>query len=302
MTSKVEYERRESDVSTIRGSIVVGVGPHGEDVNRALWESALWAGRRRTDLTLMSGVGGGQHHSSRSAGSGEGSQRRRRALYAVNSVAHRLARSTDVNQIVHTRVADQPAQQMLIEASTAAALIVVQRRELRTAARLRFGSTTAAVAGHAACPVLIVHADDQICVGRGVLAVVDDRRPANSCLGEAFEEARYRGVVLTTVACQGRLCASMSIAHRVSSTAQAACAADLAEQIRGWLQKYPEVQVRQVTLDGPPMAGLLDLARHNGLVVVGRHRGGQPGIRNLSTLTRELIEEARCPVLVVPPV
>lgn len=279
---------------------MVGVGPRGGDINRALWEAALWAARRRADLTLMSAVGGGHHHTG-SAESSEGSQRRRRALFAVSGVAHRLARSTDVNQIVHTHVVDQPAEQMLIKASTGAALIVVQRRELRTVARLRIGSTTAAVAAHAACPTLIVHADDQICVGRGVLAVVDDRRSAVPCLGEAFEEARSRGVLLTAVACQGRLCDSMSLAHSVSSTAHTASAADLAEQVSGWQQEYPEVLVRQVTLDGPPIADLLALARDSGLVVVGRHRRGQPGIRNLSTMTRELIEEARCPVLVVPP-
>ena len=300
MTNRVLHERGEPDVTTIGGSIVVGVGPRGGDINRALWEAALWAARRRADLTLMSAVGDG-HHRTGSAGSSEGSQRRRRALYAVNGVAHRLARSTDVNQIVHTQVIDQPAEQMLIGASTVAALIVLQRRELRTVARLRIGSTTAAVAAHAACPALIVHADDQICVGRGILAVVDDRRSASACLGEAFEEARQRGVLLTAVACQGRLCDSMSLGHSVSSTAHAAAAADLAEQINGWQQEYPEVLVRQLTLDGPPIAELLALGRESGLVVVGRHRRGQPGIRNLSTMTRELIEEARCPVLVVPP-
>ena len=288
------------EVSTIRGSVVVGVGPRGGDVNRALWEASLWAARRRADLTLLSGVGGAGHPDG-SAGPNEGSQRRRRALYAVNSVAHRLARATDVNQIVHTQVVEQPAEQLLIEASAEASLIVVQRRELRAVARLRAGSTTAAVAAHAACPVLIVHADDQISVGRNVLAVVDDRRTAFSCLAEAFEEARYRGVVLTAVACQGRLCDAMSLVHSVSSAEHAACVADLAEQLDGWQQKHPDVLVRQVTLDGPPTSGLLALARDSGLVVVGRHRRGHPGIRNLSTLARELIEEARCPVLVAPP-
>ena len=302
MTSRGLHERGEPEVTTIRGSIVVGVGPRGRDVNRALWEAALWAAHRGADLTLMSAVGGGHGHDHTGPdGSSDGSQRRRHALVAVNGVAHRLARSTDVNQVVHTRVVDQSPEQMLIEASTDAALIVVQRRELRTVARLRNGSTTAAVAAHAGCPTLIVHADDQICVGRGVVAVVDDRRSAAACLGEAFEEARQRGVPLTAVACQGRLCDSMSLAHSVSGSARTASAADLAEQISGWHQEYPEVLVHQVTLDGPPIADLLVLARDSGLVVVGRHRRGQPGIRNLSKMARELIEEARCPVLVVPP-
>jgi nucleotide-binding universal stress UspA family protein len=300
MTSRVLHEHGEPQVTAIRGSIVVGVGPLGRDINRALWEAALWAARRGADLSLMSAVGDRRHRTG-SAASSEGSQRRRRALFAVNGVAHRLARSTDVNQVVHTQVVDEPAEQMLIEASTVADLIVLQRRELRAAARLRIGSTTAAVAAHAACPALIVHADDQISVGRAVLAVVDDRRSAGTCLAEAFDEARHRGAELIAVACQGRLCDSTSLAHSVSRTAHAASAADLAEQLSGRQQEYPEVLVRQVTLDGPPIDGLLALARDSGLVVVGRHRRGQPGIRNLSTLTRELIEEARCPVLVVPP-
>ena len=300
MTSKVQHGPDEPKVSTIRGSVVVGVGPRGGDINRALWEASLWAARRRADLTLLSGVGGPDHRHG-SGGPDEGSQRRRRALFAVNSVAHRLARATDVNQIVHTQVVEQPPEQLLIEASAEATLIVVQRRELRAVARLRVGSTTATVAAHAACPVLIVHADDQISVGRSVLAVVDDRRTAFSCLAEAFEEARYRGVLLTAVACQGRLCDAMSLVHSASSAEHAACVTDLAQQLDGWQQEHPEVLVRQVTLDGPPTSGLLALARDSGLVVVGRHRRGQPGIRNLSTLARELIEEARCPVLVAPP-
>ena len=300
MTSKVQHGPDEPKVSTIRGSVVVGVGPRGGDINRALWEASLWAARRRADLTLLSGVGGAVPPP-RSGGAGAGAPTRTPPRISGNNLGHRLARATDVNQIVHTQVVEQPPEQLLIEASAEATLIVVQRRELRAVARLRAGSTTATVAAHAACPVLIVHADDQISVGRSVLAVVDDRRTAFSCLAEAFEEARYRGVLLTAVACQGRLCDAMSLVHSASSAEHAACVTDLAEQLDSWQQEHPEVLVRQVTLDGPPTSGLLALARDSGLVVVGRHRRGQPGIRNLSTLARELIEEARCPVLVAPP-
>lgn len=278
--------------SVAPGSVVVGVDDHEDSSERALWEAALWAARHQTDITLVTGIG----RCHESPGEVSDSFRRRRALHAVHGAAHRLARSTDIRQRIHTSVIDQSATDALLGASAYASLIVVQRPERRAGARCRVGSMTAAVVTRASCPVLVVHADDQIVMRRGVLAVVDARGPSDSGLAVAFEEARLRGVPLTVARCRTGL-RGVSADGRLEPDR---VETETLAMVRACQRRFPEVRLQQPFPVVPSQAGLLGLARDCELLVASS-LGPTPGERGLCLATRHLIAEAACPVLVVPP-
>lgn len=69
----------------------------------------------------------------------------------------------------------------------------------------------------------------------------------------------------------------------------------LADALRPWREKYPEVQVvKDVRLFTPAQA-LIQRSTSAGLVVVGRGSRGGSG-----PVTRLLVRDSRCPVAVVP--
>lgn len=73
----------------------------------------------------------------------------------------------------------------------------------------------------------------------------------------------------------------------------------LAERLAGWVERYPDVRVRQVLASRRPVPGLLAYAADAAAVVVGSHgRGGLAGML-LGSTSHALATHARCPVIVV---
>ncbi|HEY5978512.1 MAG TPA: universal stress protein [Microlunatus sp.] len=298
MVNRVPRELGASTACSPPDAIVVGFSDRSGGMGRALWEAALWAARRQVDIMLVTCVD--RHHRTGSEASEGDRQRRHHALYAVNGAAYRLATSTDVSQQVHTAVVEQPAVDALVAASATAGLIVLQHRRLGTVARLRAGSTTAAVVARAGCAVLVVHADDQIAVQRGILVALDRHEPDDRVLFEAFEESSRRGVPLTAVHL-ARGPTTMSAGRTPVSSSSVRAADDLADHLAGWQLRYPDVGVRRAVLGEPSLAGVLALAEDCDLLVVTRARAGHPTSPRLDAMTRRIITEAPCPVLVTPP-
>lgn len=73
----------------------------------------------------------------------------------------------------------------------------------------------------------------------------------------------------------------------------------LAERLAGWVERYPDVRVRQVLAPRRPVPGLLAYAADAAAVVVGSHGRGSLAGMLLGSTSHALATHARCPVIVV---
>ena len=300
MTTTVHHDGIAPEEPALRtGPVVVGIGDRVRDSDQSLRAAAEWAARRHLDVKLVMGLDPVDpfDYDAETA-----DQRRCRTMAEVDLAAHQFALYVDLTQRVHAEISDLPAVEALLAEAETAGLIVLQRRELRPFARLRAGSTSSAVAARAHCPVLVVHADDAVhCTSekRGVVVGVDERGHAGRAIAEAFKEASWRGVPLTAASAWAPPIYGYAppLDFEIRETANLA-AITLAEQLAGYRDRYPDVELHQVLHCGDPVPMLIDLARQHELVVVARHSDHQRGRRNLGSVTRRVIEEAPCPVLI----
>nr|WSY51024.1 universal stress protein [Streptomyces sp. NBC_00886] len=186
-------------------------------------------------------------------------------------------------------------------ASAHAELVVLGLRGEGRHAGVALGSTAAALATGCAGPLVLVPGTlagtdapghtDAVTVG------VDARDPADGALGFAFETARLHRVRLHAVHAWALPADAVESPVPVPETDRATWEDHeedlLADALRPWRGKYPDVDVREDVLLFRPAEALAHASETSGLVVVGRHTA--PGSTALA-----LLEHARCPVAVVP--
>jgi nucleotide-binding universal stress UspA family protein len=170
------------------------------------------------------------------------------------------------------------------------------------------GSVALHVAAHAHSPVAVIPMGHRP-GGGPVLVGVDGSANSMAAIAFAFDEAASRGVDLVAVltfddwATQGMT--SRPLPFSVAATQEQH--AVMSEELAGWREKYPDVQVRQEVLRGQAADCLLGFAEHAPqaqrpqMIVVGsRGRGGLTGLF-LGSTSHALICYATCPVVVVRP-
>lgn len=199
----------------------------------------------------------------------------------------------------------------LVAASRTAALVLVGRSGNGRGAGP--GSTCLSVAAHSLCPTLVVPttvspvsglpgqpAPAQIPVLLG-LSITPDDEPA---IEFAFEEASLRQTPLLAAHVWSGIPATAvgavnPFAYDLAK-AQATAERLIAENLAGWSEKYPDVQVDRMPLyDVNPARTLLEASALAGMVVVGARRGQGRSSQLLGTVARTLIQRARCPVAVL---
>ena len=208
--------------------------------------------------------------------------------------------STDKPVKIEVEILQDRPTRALLEAARGAALLCVGSIGLKHSTQGRIGSTAAALASAAICPVAIVRGHDPLhAAQQWVVAEVDESAASDGVLRRALEEAQLRGVplrVLTTW--QSRFtnihdCTAVADGNRLAK-------AQLDRRLAQWKKLYPDLDVRAVAVHGSTLNFLTKNADSIQLLVVGRELAagmtalvGPPGYAAL--------HNADCSVLICEP-
>lgn len=196
-------------------------------------------------------------------------------------------------------VEGQPAK-VLRESAAGAAEIVLGSRGLGGFARALLGSVSIHVAGHAACPVVVVRAGEREPQGEVVVGI-DDGADCEPAIGYAFEQAARRGASLRAVyAWQVPVHVYVPNVPYDMDEIRTAQYHVAREKLAPYAGKYPDVQVVEDVRCAHPVDALTDAAEGADLLVVGSHGRGAFGSMLLGSVSRGVLHHATCPVAVVP--
>lgn len=167
------------------------------------------------------------------------------------------------------------------------------------------GSVSSALAVHSLCPVIIARESGEnphTHTRRPILVGVDGTEHSRLATEAAFEEASLRGVDLIAVhAWSDITLAVVFSAFRDSdwNERQDDQRIRLADALRDFHDRYPDVAVHPVLIKDQPGKHLTEYSRRAQLVVLGRRgRGGFSGML-LGNTCREVLHTAHCPVMIV---
>lgn len=174
----------------------------------------------------------------------------------------------------------------LARLSGQAALVVLGRRSLGGLERMFVGSTSVHVAGHAACPVVVVSAKgarEPSDVHGAVAVAISAWPPHTSALQWAARVAARRGDKLTIVHC-------VPSEGVIPPSAFEAAMGALEAHLQPLREQYPDTQIEALVRPGIPIDELVALSRTVDLLVLGTHPA------HLTGLARGVLAHAHCPV------
>jgi nucleotide-binding universal stress UspA family protein len=197
---------------------------------------------------------------------------------------------------------NEPADQVLIDASADARLVVLGGKKVTPAAALLLGSTALSVATRAACPVVAFRGDN-VAPGEGSVVVgVDDSPAAQAALELGFEFADRFGLGVDAVR-------SLSLAAPAETGVtipllidwdgvESAELADLTETVDVHNKRHPDVDAKCFIEPDSPGKALLKHVTDAGLVVVGsRGRNALAGVL-LGSTSLNLLHHSPVPVMI----
>ncbi|MGW0765806.1 universal stress protein [Streptomyces sp. NPDC002676] len=220
-------------------------------------------------------------------------------------------------EVITDRLTGNPAE-ALIEAADSAELMVLGSRGLGAIGGFVVGSVSLAVIARAGRPVILVRAGEQAAdehqmdpAGvpsaatpfRPVVLGLDTGGPDETLLEFAFDAAARRDASLRVV--HGWSAPPTSFYRfygdaELYSTLASEQATALTEVLRPWRQKFPGVEVTEVSRSGSAAQVLVDASREASLVVVGRHiRTGRLGT-HVGHVAHAVLHHVEAPVAVVP--
>ena len=201
---------------------------------------------------------------------------------------------------IETEVARGPAIGSLISVSASAAMVCVGAVGLRHFRPGRVGSTAAALAISARCPVAIIRSrDDHLHPPADGIVVELDGSPDNGVLlGAAAEEARLRNAAIRAIICRRTAPEDDGPATIRPAEGDRRALADLDRRLARWKRRYPDLRVESVAVHG----GLLEYLAYNrtsvGLVIVGARN--RQHLRELAgPAGSAALQDADCSLLIV---
>jgi len=276
-------------------SVVVGI-----DGSRNAVDAALWADNeavsRDIPLRLVYAI------DPQSAATSDAHDAARELAKAEIAVRHAFlaVESTDKPVKMEVEILQERPIQALRAASRGAVMLCVGSMGLKHSSRGQIGSTAAALAASAHCPVSIVRCHDPLAARqRCVVAEVDASSVSDGVLTHALEQARLRGAplqVLTTW--QSRFTDSHD--RGVVADVNRLATAQLDRRLAQWKKRYPELEVSAVAVHDSTLNYLAKNASSIQLFVTGHERAhgigeivGPPGYAAL--------HNAGCSVLICEP-
>jgi nucleotide-binding universal stress UspA family protein len=179
-------------------------------------------------------------------------------------------------------------------------LLVVGSHGHRPVARMLLGSTGAAVAAHAPCPVLVVRGP-RVRQAGPVVVGVDGSAVSSAAVAFAADVAVREGTTLRAVLAVPPGTDALGFVVGPDDPEVTEARAALAEAVAGLAVEHPDLDVERVLVQTHPVEALLRASRAARLLVVGsRGLGGLRGMV-LGSVSREALLHASCPVAVVRP-
>ncbi|MEU5097889.1 universal stress protein [Streptomyces sp. NPDC020996] len=214
--------------------------------------------------------------------------------------------------------ADGRPADVLLEAAKEAELLVLGSRGLSGIGGFLVGSVGLAVVAHATAPVVLVRAGEQAAdehqpdpVGipsaatryRPVVLGLDPAGPDDTLLEFAFEAAARRSAVLRIVYgwnLPPYYTYGLTVDPQFHDEVARRQAAALAEAVRPWRRKYPDVEVVEESRAGSAAGFLVDAAGGAALLVVGRRARRTPLGPFIGPVAHAVLHHSTAPVAVVP--
>ncbi|KUI30558.1 universal stress protein [Mycobacterium sp. IS-1496] len=224
-------------------------------------------------------------------------ERSTRVMAEATAIAERAAEGRHLTVV--KQVVPGEAKATLIDMSKDAEMVVVGSRGLGDWGRRLLGSVSTAVVHHAHCPVAVIHDEDPLMDHPDqapVVVGIDGSAAAEHAIAIAFDEASRRGVDLVAVHAWNDVDYEFPDIKWVDYTDRGERI--IAERLAGYCETYPDVTVRKVLVRDRPAHQLLQQSEGAQLLVVGSHgRGGFAGML-LGSVSSEVVQSARMPVIV----
>ncbi len=219
----------------------------------------------------------------------------------VVATAVAYARSLEPRVRVRGEVVQGSPSSALIGASATADLVVVGSRGHGGFASLLLGSVGQQVATHATGPVVVVRGRPGV-TGGPIVVGVDSSTSAGHAVGVAFSEAETRGsgvVAIRAFVVEDPPLGSRTPLRRADrEQRQEAELGLLLDEVAPWKEKYPEVAVECVALEGHAGEVLVGLSSTAQLVVVGTSGHGSIAGSLPGSVVLRLLHRADCPVFI----
>ncbi|MEU7141664.1 universal stress protein [Nocardia sp. NPDC046473] len=278
-----------------RQAVVVGVDDSSTSLNAARWAAYL-AANLHAPLLIASALGRRVP-----AGIGVLDDVRSSHWYgSAREIAYRsveLVRTCEPELTIDTVIAPQSAASALVDLSGHARFLVVGG-QTTFGARMT-GPTTAHVADHAHCPVVVWRGENGHPIPRDkpVAVGVDGTELSASAIAHGFELAAALGVSLVAVHTWP---SRIEPIGRHLDRGEAECVL-LAESLAGWRTEYPDVAVTEMSVPGFAPTVLTEIAEQVQLLVVGSRGRGSAISAIAGSTSRDLLHHASCPILICRP-
>jgi len=275
-------------------TVVVGIDGSRSAVDAALWAVDEAVGRDiplRLVYAVDANTAGTDPH--------DGARDLARAEVAVRH-ALTAVESTDKPVKIEVEILQDLPTKALLQASRRAALLCVGSIGLKHSAHGRIGSTAAALASSARCPVAVVRGHDPLrAEQQWVVAEVDESAASEGVLRLALEEARLRGAPLRVLTTWQSRFTDIHDGNAVAD-GNLLARAQLDRRLAQWKKRYPDLDVRAVAVHDSTLNFLTKNAGSIQLLVVGHEQAqgitalvGPPGYAAL--------HNAECSVLICEP-